>query len=176
MFLVCFQKCWHMYLITSTHPYSDFTGDSGDPNTRHESLRKKPCTKIVREPTQNRGRGTNRRPRRGSRQQDADAVMMEEEEVPIANFKDMSRKDWSPVRKLDPYRFPERTCEGDNRFWTHTQFKKWNEFYMAFAEKVVKPMICDEEYFVEHKDNGLKHIYPTLENMNILKLATVYQP
>ena len=102
-------------------------------------------------------------------------MMMEEEEVPIANFKDMSRNDWRVVHRLDPYRFPERTCEGDNRFWTHTQFKIWNGFYLALAEKVVKPKICDEEYFVEHKDNGLKHIYTALENMNILKLAMVYQ-
>ena len=101
-----------MYLITSTHPYSNFTGDSGDAIARRESLRKKPRTRIVREPTQNRGRGTNRRPRRGSGQQDADVVMMEEEEVSIANLKDMSRKDWRPVRKLYPYRFPERTYEG----------------------------------------------------------------
>ena len=89
-----------MYLITSMHPYYDFTGDSGDRIAHRESLRKKPRTRIVREPTQNRGRGTNRRPRRGSRQQDADVVMMEEEEVSIANLKDMSRKDWRPIRRI----------------------------------------------------------------------------
>ena len=158
-----------------THPYSDFTGDSGERIARRESLRKKPRTKMVREPTQNHGHGTNRRPRRGGRQPDVDAVVMEEEEVPIANFKDMSRKDWRAVRKLDPYHFPERTCDGDNRFWTRTQFKIWNEFYMTLAEKVVKPRICDEEYFDKYKNNSLKHIYATLENMNILKLAIVYQ-
>ena len=105
-----------MYLTTSTHPYSDFTCDSGEHITRRESLRKKACTKIVREPTQNRGRGTNCHPRRGSRQQDVSDVIMEEEEVPIANFKEMYRKDWRPVHKLNHYRFLERTCDGDNRF------------------------------------------------------------
>ena len=100
---------------------------------------------------------------------------MEEEEVPIANFKDMLRKDWIVVRKLDPYWFVERTCDRDDRFWTRTQFKLWNEFYMTLADKVVKPKLCDEEYLNEHKNNGLKHIYATLENMNILKLAMIYQ-
>ena len=82
-----------MYLTTSTHPYCDFTGDSGEHIARRESLGKKPRTKIVREPTQNHGRGTDCGPRRGGQQQDVDAVMMEEEEVPIANFKDISHKD-----------------------------------------------------------------------------------
>ena len=49
----------------SMHPYSDVTVDRGEHIARRESLRKKPRSKIVREPTQNRGHGTNRRPRRG---------------------------------------------------------------------------------------------------------------
>lgn len=60
--------------------------------------------------------------------------------------------------KLNPYRFEERTCEGDERFWTRTQFKLWNEFYMTLQEKVVKPKLCDEEYFNEHKDRSRAHL------------------
>ena len=149
-----------MFLSRAAYLCSTLTGDSADRNARRETLRKKPRSKVVRETSPSSRGHSDRRPARGRgrKQPEIDAVEMEGEQVPIENFEKMKLKNWREVRKLNPYRFPEPTCDADERFWTCTQFKMWNEFYMTLKDKVVKSKQLDEEYLNEHKEGHLVHI------------------
>ena len=79
---------------------------------------------------------------------------------------------WKRIRKQNPYRFEEPTSE-DPRFWTNTQLKAWNDFYLTHD-----PLVCDQEpidmaYYERNMTGELRHIHLTLVKMDIAPLLQI---
>jgi hypothetical protein len=83
-----------------------------------------------------------------------DPEIEEEEEdvipdvVPASNMKNCPMQLWIDLRRLNPYRFTERTFHLDPRFWTQSQFAMWNDHYdPTTLDSYVTSLRLNSEHF-----------------------------
>jgi hypothetical protein len=96
--------------------------------------------------------------------------------VPASNMKTCPVHLWTDLRRLNPYRFAQRTFHLDPRFWTQSQFAMWNDHYDSTAlDSYVTPFRLNSEHFRAHRKTDFFFVQQALKKMNLWTIANLEQ-
>jgi hypothetical protein len=96
--------------------------------------------------------------------------------VPATNMKTCPVHLWTDLRRLNPYRFAQRTFHLDPRFWTQSQFAMWNDHYDSTAlDSFVTPHHLNSKHFRAHRKTDFFFVEQALKKMNLWTIANLEQ-
>ncbi|KAK1653192.1 hypothetical protein QYE76_070997 [Lolium multiflorum] len=110
------------------------------------------------------------------KRKDKQAAQEDDEMVPTFNVGVAHRFEWQELRKVNPYRYEQRTYTGgDNFFWTKTQARFWEDFYDTQEcmknGAVVMPKAINRVELALHEATKYRLLVETLKGLGLYDLV-----